>query len=186
MGTRGFVGFVVDQDEKIAYNHFDSYPSAVGVDVLTWLCQADRDAAADLARHLRVVDPETRPTAEDIARLVEWADVGVGDQSVEDWYCLLRKTQGEPGAMLQAGVIEDAGQFPTDSLFAEWGYLIDFDSGVLEVYRGFQQQPHTRGRFANRAGDHGYQPVALVASWPLDELPNQHQFLSATDPSDDD
>lgn len=37
MGTRGFVGFVIDGQEKIGYNHFDSYPDGLGVDVLSWL-----------------------------------------------------------------------------------------------------------------------------------------------------
>jgi hypothetical protein len=34
MGTRGTWGFVLDGEEKLTYNHFDSYPDCLGVEVL--------------------------------------------------------------------------------------------------------------------------------------------------------
>jgi hypothetical protein len=179
MSTRGFVAFVVDQTEKIAYNHWDSYPDGLGVDVLAWLRAVDLESVARQVRDLRVVDPGSTPTAADVERLAKWTDTDVGKQSTDDWYCLLRRTQGNPAAMLEAGVIENASQFPADSLFAEWGYVVDFDQGVFEVYRGFQEQPHDRGRFAHLAGEGGYQPVALVASWSLGDLPDVDRFLAA-------
>jgi hypothetical protein len=37
MGTRGFLGFVLQDKEYITYNHFDSYPSGLGDAVLQWL-----------------------------------------------------------------------------------------------------------------------------------------------------
>lgn len=186
MGTRGFVGFVVDKTEKIAYNHWDSYPGGLGVDVLAWLRGVDRDGAAEQVRNLRLVEAGSVPTPEDVERYAKWADLSVSRQSTDDWYCLLRKTQGDPAAMLEAGVIEDAGNFPACSLFAEWGYVADFDQGVFEVYEGFQKEPHDQGRFAHLAGEDGYQPVKLVASWPLDDLPDEAGFYLATNRSDED
>lgn len=185
MGTRGFVGFVVDGVEKIAYNHWDSYPSGLGEDVRSWLAAADIEAVREQARVLRVVSPDSKPTAEDIEHLRPYMDLGVGEQSTEDWYCLLRHTQGNPGRMLEAGVVEDASGFPTDSLFAEWGYIVDFDAGVLEAFKGFQKSAHTEGRFATRTGpddSDGYFPVRLVASWPLSSLPTAEEFISTLEP----
>lgn len=191
MGTRGFLGFVIDGTEKIAYNHFDSYPSGLGSDVLSWLRIATSDGTvhiAERARALTVVDPNSTPTAQQIEQLREFANLNVGTQDVEDWYVLLRETQGNPGAMLQAGYIEDAGQFPLDSLFAEWGYLVDLDADVFEVYRGFQHAKHDKGRFADREPfkpPHRanlateYWPVALERSWRLVELPTDEEFLNA-------
>ena len=63
---------------------------------------------------------------------------------------LLRGTQGKPGKILRAGYYEDAKEFPLDSLFCEWGYLVDLDAGTLEVYRGFQKSSPTEGRWAGR------------------------------------
>jgi hypothetical protein len=185
MGTRGFVGFVIDGIEKIAYNHCDSYPEGLGVDTLSWLHAAVKDLVdlAERARALRVVDPQSQPSDEDIDQLRAYYRADVGGRSERPtWYQILRDTQGNPGLMLAAGVIEDASLFPADSLFAEWGYIVDLDAGVFEVYRGFQSSPHDKGRFAAlprpRQGRNAdkYYPVALVASWPLAEIPDEKDF----------
>ena len=183
MSTRGFLAFAVNGEVKTAYNHSDSYPDGLGFDVLSWLRTADLTAAATAAAALRVADPTDEPTDEDIARLAPSTDTGVGARTDRpDWYQLLRKTQGDPAAMLAAGVIEDASDFPADSLFAEWGYVVDFDTQTFEVYQGFQQSPHKSGRFADRPGrGNGYHPVRLVTSWPLTELPDDIAFVKAVE-----
>lgn len=37
MSTRGAVGLIFNNKEKIGYNHYDSYPSALGNEILTFL-----------------------------------------------------------------------------------------------------------------------------------------------------
>lgn len=37
MGTRGCVGFYKDGKEKIGYNHFDSYPTGLGAEIILYL-----------------------------------------------------------------------------------------------------------------------------------------------------
>lgn len=181
MGTRGFFGFAVNSDVKITYNHSDSYPDWLGCRVLDWAREADLDAARTAAANLRVVDDGTPVTDDDIAALAPYTDLGVGRRGDRpDWYQLLRKTQGDPAAVLAAGVIKDAGDFPADSLFCEWGYLVDFDVRQLEVYVGFQKSPHRRGRFAEAPlsePTNGYHPVARIGMWPLDELPDVDAFV---------
>lgn len=87
-------------------------------------------------------------------------------------------------ATLDAGVMIDSAGFLADSLFCEWAYVINLDDCVLEVYRGFQSEPHSKGRYAApsgcsvyylpaRDGCSVYHPVALVASLPLDDLPKK-------------
>lgn len=185
MGTRGFITFVIDGSEKTVYNHFDSYPEGLGADCLRWLRSvlgADVEAVADQARALAPV-PDREPTDAEVDRLRQYINRNVGDQSVRDWYCLLRETQGDPAAILQAGLYEDAGSFPADSLMAEWGYVVDFDTQVFEVYEGFQTAAHSEGRFTSRpiesySIDTQYYPVRLVASWKFGELPTDDEFLS--------
>lgn len=190
MGTRGFITFVVGGAEKTTYNHSDSYPEGLGLDTLRWLrtVVSDLDGLREQASQLRVVDPTSIPTEEDQRRLAEFANTSVSNGRLDEWYVLLRRTQGEPGEMLRAGVIEDASEFPLDSLFAEWGYVVDLDVERFEVYRGFQHHPHDKGRFAAhspRDDRYGgpYYPVALVASWPLAELPSDDD-LRAVERSD--
>lgn len=192
MGTRGITGFVVDDEEKIGYQQYDSYPDGVGLTVLQFLRDVDHDWMLEAARNLSVVSQDIdEVTPEDIERLRPFADTLVSTGQPTEWYVLLRRTQGDPGAMLEAGVVENSAEFASDSLFCEWGYIIDLDEGVLEVYKGFQQEPHAKGRFHDRfhSPSHrrdSYQPIKLVASWPLNDLPSDEEFIATTDPREED
>lgn len=180
MSTRGFLGFVADGQCKVAYNHSDSYPDWLGFQMLHWLRSADLSDAQAKAIELRVVAPDSEPTDEDVRSLKRFHNPHVGGHSERPtWYQLLRETQGEPAAMLEAGVIEDASNFPYDSLFAEWGYLADFDAQRFEVYQGFQHERHEAGRFARPEPNDGYYPCALIAAWPFTDLPDDERFLAA-------
>jgi len=178
MGTRGFTGFVVNGAEKIAYQQYDSYPSGVGVEVLSFL-KAYPELLAK-ARDLKVVDENSKPSPADVKALEPWTDLGVSAQSTYDWYCLTRLSHGDPAAILTCGYLLDAHEFAQDSLFCEWGYLIDLDAMTFEVYQGFQKQPHSAGRFAQRESEGDYYPVALLVSYPLAGLPDEEQFLTDT------
>ena len=188
MGTRGFITFVNDGVEKTAYNHFDSYPTGVGRQVVADIL--GEHVTPDAVGSLTVVDGGTKPTRAEVRKLAAYTDLGVSKGSTDDWYCLLRNTQGSPAKMLKAGYIEDASGFPLDSLFAEWGYVIDLDTMTLEVYKGFQMAPHDAGRFAKRevtddyARKNGYHPVAMVAVYNmLGGLPDDAELarLEGTD-----
>lgn len=181
MSTRGFVGFVAGGREVIAYNHSDSYPEWLGIQTLEWARSADLAAAASRATEVRLVDDDDAPTDADAEALTEFYDPNVGGRSERPtWYQLLRGTQGDLGAMLRAGYVEDASTFPANSLFAEWGYIVDFDAKCFEVYAGFQKGRHHDGRFADRMpANVGYWPVRLLASWPLDALPDDSAFYAA-------
>jgi hypothetical protein len=130
------------------------------------------------------VDEDSTPTPEDVKRLGKHADPSVGSQSLTDWYVLLRNTQGNPAAVLEAGMMTDGEDFLQDSLFCEWAYVMNLDTLTLEIYKGFQTKPHTRGRYAqipvalahrlSRGGsraDTTYYPVALTAKIPFEEVP---------------
>lgn len=186
MGTRGAIGFISGEHEKIAYNHWDSYPEGLGVDTLKFLRECNLDEVKKQAARLLVVDGSSTPTNEQIEELRRFSNLSVSNGTEEEWYCLLRETQGDWKATLEAGVIEDAHDFPLDSLFCEWAYIIDLDHEMLEVYKGFQSSPHQEGRFASRSpeGNRGYYPIKLVAAYPLRELPSDEQFVAQTDPEE--
>lgn len=182
VGTRGFVTFVTDRREITSYVHCDAYPEKTGLDVLRWARAAteNRERLAARVRSLRVVAPDSKPSAGDRHRLARFAE---GPGRPGTWYHLLRGTQGDPGLMLLAGVVEDAGEFPCHAQ-ALWGYVIDLDAGRLEVYRGGQRAPHDRGRFASLGPQAldllTWWPPALVASWPFGALPaNAADFTEA-------
>jgi hypothetical protein len=193
MGTRGFVGFVSDGVEKIFVSHKDSYPSGGGVEVLQWLSR-HREALVrpvpggmrDQVRSLRVLPDWEALTPADVERvrrlLIDRAEHErdrhyLETASEEE---LLEDASYDLDTLLPVGIIMDGSDFPADSLFCEWGYLIDLDTGTFEAYRGFQRTAHAAGRFADRPpANEGYHPVALVASWPLTDLPDPAGFVAA-------
>lgn len=174
MSTRGLWGVIIGDEKKLTYNHSDSYPSGMGEEILTFLKRADLNALVDDATALRLVKGEEIVTPEDVVAMREFTENPNGYKDDElDWYWLLRRTQGDPGETFKAGVMIDGDGFQNDSLFCEWAYIIDLDGQKFEIYRGFQESPHDKGRFASHEEPNrsGYYPVALVAEYPLDNLP---------------
>lgn len=189
MGTRGAVGFRVDGADKVAYNHFDSYPDGLGADVVEFI----RDKFLSLgvegmrkaAREIDRIDTDVPPTKDQQARFAPIADLGVSNRSLTDWYCLLRKLQGDLGAYVEHKAIPGGGEkFMLDSLFCEWAYVVNVDDMTLEVYKGFQEAPHDLGRYAALPGDGKYFPVALVAAFPLDDIPRN--WIKQVEPDEED
>lgn len=192
MGTRGAITFVSNGIEKTTYNHCDSYPSGLGVDVLKWLRSNDWNLPTVRTQvdALLMVDDQTEPTPEERERFAQYADINVS--TGKDWYSLLRETQGNPAAILDAGAATDAAGFPMDSLFCEWAYVVDLDREVFEVYKGFRQSGPSGGRWSSVAspGRGGYWPVSLVKSWPIAELrasdDTSWSFMNAIESDGDD
>lgn len=177
MGTRGAWGFRINGEDKVTYNHWDSYPEGLGQDIVNALRKIPLDNLRERAANLRLVNGQDQADAGDIERLKKFADDSVSSRSMTEWYVLLRKTQGDLPATLEAGVMIDGKGFVADSLFCEWAYLVNLDEGVLEVFQGFQREPHQKGRFANmesektHRGENQYYPVAWIASFDLNNLP---------------
>lgn len=188
MGTRGFVGFVSDEKETITYNHWDSYPSGVGLTALNFVRGFNSHTEEEYrqkALSLKRVSDDTPPTRDQVVELIGNANLGVSTGQAEEWYVLLRETHGNPGPILDVGYAEHAPEWPLDSLFCEWGYVVDFDRRKLEVYQGFQTRPPVHGRWAGRTptpryeGDSGgYHAVELVATYDFDDLPTDEEFVA--------
>lgn len=186
MSTRGIFGVRVNGKDKLMYNHSDSYPSGLGIAMVegtrNLLMKTGLEKTIEMATAIRLVDEHTdKPTPEDIKRLGKFANTNVGEQTEDDWYCLLRHAQGDIEAVLKAGVMIDGNEFVRDSLFCEWGYILNLDEKVLEVYRGFQEAKHNKGRYAktpklvekDRDGKDRvskYYSIALVKKVPFAEI----------------
>lgn len=143
MSTRGTIAVKIDGEVKASYNHSDSYPTWLGNRVLEFIKAADLDDVRRKARALVKV-PDRAPTAEEIERLKPYTNLGVSTGRTDEWYCLLRETQGDLAKILDAGIYEP---FPVDD--EEYDYIVDLDDDCLVIH------------------DHGTQ----VASIPFTELP---------------
>ena len=172
MGTRGAVGFYVDGQTKVTYNHFDSYPEGLGKDtvqkIAELLAKHDKLSLIRLASDIRLLDESEKPSEEMKDKLREYTDLTVSN----DWYCLFRSAQGKIDAYLNIGYMPDGNDFLKDSLFCEYAYIINLDDFTFECYEGFQHDLHDKGRYASKTPDGDYYPVKLVGTFPLDNIPD--------------
>ncbi len=174
MGTRGLMAFVIDGDTKAGYVHSDAYPSGLGADVLEWLReQYEYDAvtlsyqrARYFAQRLVVVDDNTVPTTAQQYELRRFANQNVSSGKLDDWYVLLRETQGNPALTLEAGFMDGVTKIEPYRLGCghEYLYVVDFDKKEF------------------KASGYGH----LLGSWSFDELPTKEDFIAKTEPEDED
>jgi hypothetical protein len=176
------MAFAHDGEVKAMYNHSDSYPSGLGTDMADWMIEhKDGDFSEDIEKfsRLQAVDEDETPTVDQKLALIGYLNTRVSTGSSDDWYVLLRDTQGKPAEALKAGFYVDAFDFGYDSLFCEWAYVVDLDRKVLEVYEGFQTSKPKEGRWseAKSVGDDKYSAIKKVREFTLAELQENPNIL---------
>lgn len=183
MGTRGAYGFRKGGVDKISYNHFDSYPSGLGAEIAKYCLNTPLEELGKAYDAITMVDQDTMPTVKQQKQLKKYfKEVGTG--RADDWYALLRGTQGDIGEAAKCGFMIDNHGFMLDSLFCEYAYVINLDTGMLEVYEGFQKDGAAiNGRYKG-APVEGYWGVSLIAEIPIDD-PELVEKVVATEQGDE-
>ena len=188
MGTRGLITFRVNGVNKAAYQQFDAYPAGMGITVLEFLRGGDLNLLKEAAAGHKVVDGNTPPTPEQIEALKGYANKNVDNGKLDNWYVLLRETQGDPAAILACGYVEDSFAFGHDALFCEWAAVVDLDEGNFDLYSGFNNGPSV-GLWSDQPeptpSSSGYTSITRIASFPLTDLPSNEDFLAKVDPGGD-
>lgn len=192
MGTRHLIAAKIDGVYKLAqYGQWDGYPEGQGVAVLDFLVnKMDRDAFLAALRNCRFVEWE-KDIAPELVRFgadpdcdynIRLDDYNRFTAAHPEWS---RDTGSEILEEIQArgGIgLKNSLDFAADSLFCEWAYVLDFDDGTFEVYKGFNGTPLTekdRFFFLEPKAKHGYHPVRLRAVWSMDDLPQtEEDFLA--------
>lgn len=191
MGTRGAIGFVLDEKWYVTYNHFDSYPSYLGMNVLEF-CKSvdDWEVLKKRVRNLTLVDEDIPVPADLVEKYscygqTDMGGVRIAAGTLENWYNLLRQIQGvQTLHEIYVGNLEhmiDNHLFMGDSLFCEWAYIIDLDEMGLRVYKGFNKDAPNPYKFnflppdidPNQTLDYSkeYYPVKLLYTYNLAKLP---------------
>lgn len=155
MGTRGCYGFEINGKKKVMYNHYDSYPEGLGHDIIYQIKDTINLDKIDLYRQrvakIVLVDENKKPSPRLIEKYRDKSDTSVSTGSLEDWYCLLRKAQGDLTLYLRGEVkhmIDCSGAFkkPKKDEYGTWteyAYVINFDTLQLDFYiaiEGYQQK----------------------------------------------
>ena len=184
MSTRGLYGFRKNGIDKCTYNHFDSYPSGLGNDVVKFCANNTVEDLKFFFDNIELVFEDSIPTESQIreCQIAGYVDLSVSSQSQTDWYCLLRNLQGnfkEYQKCIDDGnklYMTDGIGFIQDSLFCEYAYIINLDDEVLEFYEGFQKEPQVGNRYGTK-DDRGYYPCKLALTIPLDELEDVNKIV---------
>ena len=187
MGTRNLTAVYVGGEYKIAqYGQWDGYPEGQGKTCLEFAKKFlsnknDREAFADKVRACSYI------TQEEVERRNAMIQSGQVKNWTKVWPELSRDTCADILEMVARSdnglVLYNNIEFAADSLFCEWGWVIDLDAGTFEGYRGFNQTQKltTEDRFYflvdKQKGN--YEAIRLAAKWSLDELPEEDAFLDA-------
>ena len=123
----------------MVYNHWDSYPSGLGNDLVKQLKQAIEDGTIEEWK-VKVLELEdvsgTTPTEEQINFLKENTNLEIGED-IDNWYELLKGTQDSLQNMLDAkyfeSQIEDYSE-PRLGIFIEFCYVVNLDTNTLDFY----------------------------------------------------
>lgn len=173
MSTRGATGFRIKGQDKVTYNHCDSYPSGLGQAVLDAIGNIawDDPAVRKNIEDIRVVNEGSKPTPEDVKALEVYTNMSVSNRSTDDWYCIMREMQGDLLAYLSVGVMTNGLAFLRDSLFCEYAYIVNVDEGTLEFYVGFNKDRNAAGRYAALAPENEeYAGVRLAQTIPIADI----------------
>lgn len=177
----GAYGFRIDGQDKITYNHSGNDPNALGMTLFQWATSHSVATLKSIARSLVLVSETVPPTAAQIAQCQHLADPSVSTGQLTEWYVLLRDAQGDPNVWGEGiRYLIDNASLLQHSLFCEWGYVINGDDELFEVYQGFNQDPEAQApRYAIARPDaEGYYACRLVAANDLRQFPNATQWLN--------
>jgi hypothetical protein len=195
MGTRGLICITKGREIKLAqYNQFDSYPSGLGIDVLHWLRELDINKYNKFKENLKYIKNLTNEEIKEY-----WKDIGVDVEKekfvpmdVSEKFMKLHPTlERTYGAEILNTIINAENtievsnyeNFAYDSLFCEWGYIIDIENDTFEVYKGFVREKLSEDErfYKDKPDKNGYYGIKLIKKYNIKDLPNDATFANIED-----
>lgn len=180
MSTRGAIGFITKAgDKKITYNHSDSYEDGLGAEIAEFIYRLTNNKEwqkfEDAVEKVVMVNEKDQAPKEIQERYAPFANLSVSGKTTNEWYVLLRNTQGIEGwEEILKGHLEhliDNQYFILDSLFCEHAYVLNFKDQTLDYYQGFQQQPQKNNIWGvELAEGEKYYPCALCVRFSFTSM----------------
>jgi len=175
MSTRGVVGFRHNGQDKVMYNHSDSYPDYLGLTVLEAVRKYSDEQLIAAHKKITLVDPDEKPSEELQAQYTKYHCGGVSTGKKSEWYSLLREAQGNIDAYVTDDKLAhmiNGRRSMFDSLFSEYAYIINLDDKTLEFYVGFNKDKNAAGRYASFTEDpkEAYYGVRLVKAYTFEQV----------------
>lgn len=181
MSTRGSYGFYKNGENKLTYNHFDSYPSRLGQDVVNFIKLNDDNSLENIFNSIQLVKEDDYPNEVEQLTLKQ---LGYGTQyrgKNLQWYEIIGPHAGDLGIYSSGFTFMlNNNDFIKNSLFCEWAYIINLDSKELEIYKGFQKEPNNNRYSIDIPSNSGYYSCKLLTSIQLDivrEIDNLEDYI---------
>lgn len=171
MSTSGIYGFYKNGLNKLTYNYSDSYPDHLGRNIVDFVRANSTEELNQIFDRIVLVHRKSYPSPEQIREFADW----LGDDNFdgESWSEILALAEGNIGAYWEGlRYMTDYNDFIKKSLTCEWGYVINLDENVLEIYTGFNKEPQPGNRYSIAEPDNGYYQCKLITSFPFDHIPN--------------
>ena len=133
MGTVGIVGYKYMGKSINTYNHFDSYPSALGMEVIKEIKKInDWERFRNNFNGIKIINSDYITSKDEIESSIRWYDSQVGYGKKNDPYCLLRHLQGsiQIPSIYEGQVSMLIDGYPFDG----YSYILNLDDEMLEFY----------------------------------------------------
>lgn len=171
MGTRGAYGFYKNGQNKITYNHYDSYPQCLGEKMVDFISARPTSDLNEIFNKIELVDEDKDPTTEQINNCLQFFN----SSKSGSWYNVLNEYQGDLSIYDTSDLKYMFGGYETfisDSLMCEFAYVINLDEECLELYKGFntdKDKENVRYRAVTpvELGKTIYYGCSLVRKYPL-------------------
>lgn len=196
MGTRNLTIVVHNQEVKLAqYGQYDGFPDSLGVKLLKFFSNpANTENLKKILPKVRLWNEKDQKQQDEFLESIGCTNGILNDKQKEEFKKRYPFRYRERYGRLREGQIlevllefhhldelatTDAYDFASDSLFCEWAYVIDYDKNAFEVYKGLNTSGISEeNRFFHLYdGENDYYPVKILASFPLDQLPDENEFL---------
>jgi hypothetical protein len=185
MGTRNVTCVVKDGEYRVyQYGQWDGYPSGQGDTIATFIrnCIIPDGGIrfrSQVDRIVRISDEELRQRWAEVGATSDWVNMEQAQKFKEKFGEHFSRDCG--AEILQ--YIFDSEQppevyfsgegFPEDSLFCEWVYVVNLDTGHLEIFRGFNKRRlGKKQRFypLQKEGKQKYYPCRLWKEYAFEDI----------------
>lgn len=187
MGTRHLIAVVKDNEYKVAqYGQWDGYPEGQGTNVLNFLKNNNLNKFKEQVKKCEFITDDnffTRAYEKLNIKPINGFITNEDSKKFKAKYPQLDRDMSSDILNFIMNndnvILQNCIDFAKDSLFCEWGYVIDLDKNTFEVYEGFNKLPLSESeRFYNMKGERDYHPIKHVISFNLNSLPTKEKFLS--------
>lgn len=194
MGTRHITMVLLDGEYKVAqYGQWDGYPSGQGAKIVDFIQKMDKERFITMLKNVRfITDDEVEERWIECGAVPGTLGVSIEvSNAFKEIYPELSRNTGSNVLNLiyqgRATELSNHIDFTIDGLYCEWGYLIDMDNDMLEVYIGGMTDPIPRDeRFYTEdlveyRIDATYYPIRLLYKFPFERCEDflrLHGFLT--------